>query len=106
MKLIRHPLVPGPGHRTPQTLLAINERDRYLRAAADRFCVGLSDRAAGEMLRKKLLNYRSGAWRRDEWENLCPTRHKGTLNELLWMTLKARNQVPSEMTIRRALGYL
>ena len=106
MKPLRHPMVRGPGHRTPATLLAINERDRYLRAAADRFCTGMSGRTAGEMLRTKLLRYRSGAWRRDACENLCPARYKSTINELLWMTLKARDRVPSTMTIRRALGYL
>jgi hypothetical protein len=95
----------GAGHRTPATLLAIDERDRYLREAADRFCIGMKDRPAAAMLHSKLLLYRSGAWRRDESENLCPTRHKGTINELLWMTLKANDHVPSEMTIRRALGY-
>jgi hypothetical protein len=105
MKPLRHPLVPGPGHRTPTTMLAIDERDRYLRAAADRFLPGVSDRAAGEMLRKKLLRYRAGAWRRDASEALCPPRHRSTINELLWMTLKARDHTPSTMTIRRALGY-
>ncbi|HEY6833889.1 MAG TPA: hypothetical protein VI251_15525, partial [Pseudolabrys sp.] len=70
--------------------------DPFIRAAAARFCTGMSDRAAGETLRKKLLLYRSGAWRRGE--NLCPTRHRGTINELLWMTLKARDRVPSTMT--------
>jgi hypothetical protein len=105
MKPLRHPLVPGPGHRTPTTMLAIDERDRYLRAAADRFCAGMSDRGAGAMLRTKLMLYRSGAWRRDACEALCPPRHRGTIKELLWMTLKARDHVPSTMAIRRALGY-
>jgi hypothetical protein len=85
-------------------MLAINERDRYLRVAADRFCAGMSDRAAGEMLRKKLARYREGAWRRDRSEPLCPPRHRGSIAELLWRVLKVRDSLPSERLIRLVLG--
>lgn len=95
----------GPGHRTPKTLLAIDERDRYLRAAADRFCIGMKARPAAAMLRTKLARYRETAFQRECSEALCPTRHRGTITEWLWMILKAHDHVPSEMTIRRALGY-
>jgi hypothetical protein len=43
MKPLRHPLVPdGRGHRTPQTLLLLDERDKLLIEAA-RFYPGASD---------------------------------------------------------------
>jgi hypothetical protein len=106
MKPLRHPMVPdGRGRRTPVTLLLLSERDHYLRAAADRFCVGMSDRAAAAMLHEKLSRYRLSAWRRDASEALCPARHRGTITELLWSILKTFDRVPSIPTIRRALGY-
>jgi hypothetical protein len=93
------------GHRSRQTELLISERDRYLRAAADRFCIGMSDRQAATMLHTKLARYRSAGWRRDASEALPPPRHRGTITEYLWCVLKCRDHAPSEMTIRRALGY-
>ena len=88
MKPLRHPLVPdGRGHRTPQTLPFIDERDTLLREAADRFCVGMSDRQAAAMLHAKLARYREGAWRRDRSEALCPPRLAGRIDALMWMVL-------------------
>jgi hypothetical protein len=84
-------------------MLAIDERDQFLRAAAAHFCVGMSERAAATMLRTKLTRYQTGPWRRDRFEALCPARHRGRIDELLWMILRVRDHVPSEMTIRRAL---
>ena len=52
MRPLRHPLVPDgrdPGHRTPQTLLLIDERDKLL-IAASRFFPGLSQREAARRL--------------------------------------------------------
>ena len=92
------------GRRTPSTVLAIDERDHFLRVAADRFCVGMSDRAAATMLRTKLARYQTGAWRRDRVEALCPTRHRSRIDELLWCVLRVRDYVPSERTIRAALA--
>jgi hypothetical protein len=97
--------VDGRGRRSNQTLLALSERDRYLRAAADCYCTGMSGRQAAKMLHTKLARFREGAWRRDRSEALCPARHRGTIAELLWCVLKVADRVPSEMTIRRALGY-
>jgi hypothetical protein len=73
VKALRHPLVPaGPGHRTPQTLLLLDERDRYLRECARLYCSGMSDRQAASWLQTKLSRYREGAFRRDRSEPLCP----------------------------------
>jgi hypothetical protein len=46
--------IDGRGHRTRQTELLITERDQLLRMTADRFCAGMSDRAAAAMLHTKL----------------------------------------------------
>lgn len=100
MKLLR----PGPGCRTPQTLLLIDERDRYLIEAAAHF-QGLSHREVARRLRTALLRYRDGRWRRDRSELTCPPQHAGKLTAVLWALLKTRDHVPSDMTIRRALGY-
>ena len=106
MKHERFDAIDGRGKRTPSTMLAIDERDQFLRVAADRFCVGMSDRAAATMLRTKLTRYQTGAWRRDRVEALCPARHRGRIDELLWCVLKVRDAVPSERTIRAALARL
>ena len=104
MKPLRHPLMStGPGHRTPSTMLALYERDQFLREAAHRHCVGMSDRQAAAFLRTKLERYKAGAWRRDQTEDLCPTRHRGTVTEYCWMICKVSEYVPSDRTIRRAL---
>jgi hypothetical protein len=49
----------GRGQRSAQTMLSINEREALLRDAADRFCVGMSDRQAAAMLHAKLAQGRS-----------------------------------------------
>jgi hypothetical protein len=94
----------GRGHRTPQTLLLIDERDALLRTAAARFCIGMSDREAARYLRTALLRYQTGAWRRERVETTCPPRHAGKLTAVLWTILKTRDHVPSSATIRRALA--
>ena len=86
-------------------MLARDERDHFLRAAADRYCVGMSDRAAAAMLYTKLRRYREGAWRRDRAEALCPARHRGTINELMWCVLRVRNRLVGERLIRAVLAW-
>ena len=93
----------GSGRRTPQTLLLIDERDRYLVEAAKHF-PGLSQRETARLLRSRLLVYRSGRWRRNRSELTCPVQHRGKLTEVLWMLLKVRDAIPSERTIRAALS--
>jgi hypothetical protein len=60
----------GRGKRMPATLLAIDERDRYLIEAARHF-PGASDRETARRLPIALLRYREGAWRRTRVEALC-----------------------------------
>jgi hypothetical protein len=105
MKPLRHPLVPaGRSHgRTPAVLLVISERNHLIRAAA-KFYPGARDREIARRLHSALSTYRDGRWRRDRTEATCPPQHKGKLMQVLWMILKTRDHVPSEMTIRRALA--
>jgi hypothetical protein len=94
----------GRGRRSPQTMLLLDERDKLLIEAA-RFFPGASDREIARRLHSALSTYRDGRWRRDRAEALCPVQHKGKLMQTLWMILKTRDHVPSEMTIRRALAF-
>ena len=93
----------GRGHPTPQAMLSRDERDRYLIAAADRYCVSMSDNAAADYLCAKLSLYRATAWQNDRTEALCPSRHRNTLREFLWCALKARDHAPSARLIRGVL---
>ena len=95
----------GRGRRTPADVLGRTIRDHLLRTAADRYCVGMSDRAAAAYLRTKLARYREGAFRRDRVEVRCPDRHRGTLNALFYELLMVRDMVPATRTIRRALAF-
>jgi hypothetical protein len=104
MRPLHHPLVPGPGHRTPQTMLLLDERDKLLVEAA-RYFPGMSNRDVARRLHAALSTYRDGRFRRDRELFTCPVQHQGKLMQTLWMILKVRDHVPSEMTIRRALGY-
>jgi hypothetical protein len=72
---------------------------RLLREAARLYCAGMSDREAARYLRTALLRYQQGAI-----EATRLARHASKLTALLWMVLKVRDHVPSEMTIRRALA--
>jgi hypothetical protein len=92
----------GRGCRTPQTRLLIEERNRLLVEAAQ-FFPDASDRETARRLHVALSRYKNGTWRRDRSEALCPVQHRGKLTRTLWMILKVRDHVPSEMTIRRAL---
>ncbi len=103
MKPVKHPLVPGPGIRTPATMLRLDERDRYLREAA-RFFPGCGNREIARRLRSALLTYRSCAWQRDFAKDLCPVRYAGTVKAALWKTLKAVDAIPGDRTIRAALA--
>jgi hypothetical protein len=85
-------------------MLLLDERDRYLVEAA-RCYPGCSDREIARRLHVALSRYRDGRWRRDQSELTCPSQHAGKLTAVLWMLLRVRDHVPSEVTIRRALGY-
>ena len=93
----------GRGCPTPRAMLARNERDRYLIAAADRFCIGQSDNAAADYLLVRLARYRETAWREDYAHALCPARHRGTIREFFWMVLKSRDRELGERLVREVL---
>jgi hypothetical protein len=95
-------VIDGRGRRSPQTQLLIDERNKLLVEAARHFG-DVSDREAARMLRSRIAIYRDGRWRRDRVELKCPLRLVGHLEATLWMVLKVRDHVPSEITIRRAI---
>lgn len=103
MKPLRHPLVPGPGHRTPQTMLLLDERNKYL-VEASRFFRSPSDREVARQLRTALSTYRDGRWRRDRACEVCPPQHQGKLTATLWAILKTKDALVSDRTIRRTLA--
>jgi hypothetical protein len=93
----------GKGRRSNETLLRIDERDRYLIEAA-KYYPGLSHHEIARQLRTALLNYRNGRWRRDRAEALCPPQHKGKLVQTLWCLLKTKDAIPGERLIRYVLA--
>ena len=101
---LRHPLLPiGRGQRSPQTSLAVSERDALLREVARRYCTGMSDRAAAAMLHTALMRYQTGRWRRSRVDLTCP--HDGErLEAMCWRVLKVRDHCPSERLIRQVLS--
>jgi hypothetical protein len=88
-------------HRTPQTRFLIDERDALLRAAA-KFYPSLSARETARQLRRALLHYQLGKWRRT-YTALTSPHDPERLDAVLWSLLKVRDAIPSEMTIRRGL---
>jgi hypothetical protein len=97
--------VDGRSHgRTPAVLLLIDERVALIRTAA-KFFPGASDREIARRLRTALSIYRAGRWGRDR-SDTCPVQHRGKLTEILYLLLRVHDHVPSEPTIRRALGRL
>jgi hypothetical protein len=104
MMHVRHPVVAGPGHRLPMTLLHLTVRDGFFRLAAEIYCTGMSDRQAAAWLHTKLSRYRSGAWRRDRSEKLVPRRLAGRVDALMWCVLKCSDRLVSERLIRMVLG--
>jgi hypothetical protein len=104
VKPLHHPVLPaGPGHRLPETLAAISERDRLLAEAAAVFMSGLSSRAAAREMHIALARYREGAFRREYTADAVPQRRLGRLDGYCWMILRARDHCPSERTIRAAI---
>jgi hypothetical protein len=98
--------IDGRSHgRTPQTQLLIDERDTLL-TEATQFYPSLSRREVARKLHAALSIYRGGRWRRDGVQATCPMQHRGKLLQTMWMILKVRDHVPSETTIRRALGVV
>ena len=93
----------GRGHRTPQTMLLLDERDKLLRRAVAQHLSGQSQREAARQLRSALVRYRAGCWRRISSEVNNP-HDEGTLNAILCLILRTRDSVPSVETVRRALS--
>jgi hypothetical protein len=91
------------GRRRPETLEAIEVRNRLLIDAASTHMPGRSSRAAAHKLHAVLSRYREGAWRRERTSESVPLRHQGRIEEVCWSILKLRDVVPAERTIRAAI---
>ena len=104
MKPLRHPLMPiGPGHRTPRTLLTIDERDALLIEIAHRFFGGLSDREAARRIHHAISLYRDGRWRRTAIDLQSP-HPADRIETLLWSILRVRDRLPSARLIRLVIA--
>lgn len=95
------------GKRTPGTLWIIDTKYRLLRMMARCFFAGLSERQASAAIVAKVEQYRCrGAWRRDRLEHVCPARHHGKVEEVMFTLLKIRDASVSIGTCRRALSAI
>jgi hypothetical protein len=92
------------GHRLPETLAALDQRDALLCEAARRFYADTSHRQAAIRLRTALARYECSAWRRERIAITCPSRHAGKLEASCWRILRASDRVPSESLIRQILA--
>ena len=92
------------GKRTAQTIEALAERDRLVRAMAARFFGGMSALAAATAIHCELIRYQSSAWTIERVLDACPQRHVGRLREFTWRILKARDYIPSVRALRRTLA--
>jgi hypothetical protein len=90
------------GHRRPETLAALDERDRLLSECASRFMPGDSARAAAHRMHDALVRYQCGPWRRERTSSGMPAHRHGP-GAYYWRLLKVRDYVPSERVIRRAI---
>jgi hypothetical protein len=101
------PMPRGRGHRLPETLVRLAERDRLLREVAEIFFPGLSARQQAQQVHDALRAYASTAWRRERTLLECPRRHAGKISAHLWAILAAYPSIPAPITIRlRALAAI
>lgn len=99
--------VPGPGKRKAETVWKVETKYRLLRMAARCHFAGLSEREAAAAIAAKIDQYRNrGGWRRDRLEAVCPARHRGKIEEILYALLKVQDAEPSKATICRALASI
>ena len=94
----------GRGHRSPQTLLMLDERDAMLREAAAMFFPGDSMNATAKQLHRALDRYCCGAWLRERVAITLPSRHLGRLDGFCWRLLRTVNRVPGESRIRQIIS--
>jgi hypothetical protein len=97
-------LVDRRGHRRPETLHALDERDRLFSECAVRFMPGDSSRRAAHRLREVLLRYSAGPWRRERASEALPLHRRDGVEGYCWQILRVRDHVPSVGTIRAAIG--
>lgn len=100
---LAEPLPLAAGQRSPGTLLKKHVRNHLYRQIRRRFFAHVTeDREASRQIAKVTTNYAGGAFRRERPLVQCPERHRGKLEELLWLALTVDPHFSSE-TIRRAI---
>lgn len=92
------------GKRTAQTIEALAERDRLVRAMAARFFGGMSLLAQARQVHVELSRYASSAWTYERVVDELPSRHIGRAREYAWRILRVRDYVPSIRALRRTLA--
>ena len=95
--------VDGRGRRSNHTVLLIKARDVLLSEAA-RYFPSPSDRETARRLRKALLTYSVGRWRRDYCLSHPPPQYAGTYRLLFWAIFKLHDHVPCDRAVRTALA--
>ncbi|TQF30010.1 hypothetical protein [Bradyrhizobium sp. UNPA324] len=92
-----------PGRRRPETLAALSERDDLIRTLAATYYPGLSRNQQAKAIRRDLLRYAGGEWRRTRSDEVC--RHRDNRRVLYWRILRLRGgHVPAVRTIFGILG--
>jgi hypothetical protein len=91
------------GRRKPETLHIIASRGYLLRMGAKLFFPAMSERQQVEQLRKVIVRYETGRWRRDRNETACPEAIRGTVQEIAFLVLRLQDRAPSFSTIKNAL---
>ncbi|GAB9242095.1 hypothetical protein BDS110ZK12_39380 [Bradyrhizobium diazoefficiens] len=103
LAVLRGALRTQPGQRSPETLAAIAERDRLIRELAATYFPGLSRNQQAKAIRRDLLRYAGGEWRRTRSDEVC--RHRDDRRRLIWQILELRGgHVPAVRTIFGILG--
>jgi hypothetical protein len=92
------------GHRLPETLASLDQRDALLCEAAAAFFPDTSHRQAAIRLRTALARYECSAWRRERVAVTVPSRHAGRLDGFCWRILRAVDHVVSVSLIRQILA--
>jgi hypothetical protein len=84
---------------------SMRERDRTLRALAQRHFAGLSISAQATRIRLLSVRYDASSWRFDRMQECMPKAYEGTSHEFLWRAFKSGATMPlGTRQLRTILG--
>jgi len=84
---------------------SMRERDRTLRALAERHFGGLSISAQATQIRLLSVRYEASNWRFDRIQECMPKAYEGTSHEFLWRAFKSGAAMPlGTRQLRTILG--